>query len=138
MKLIGIFSLLFFCAFSQAQELQEYGIPIPEVRSSLSNLKEIKSETNFVLTEVDLSRDLRREAFRDQFSMVLEEKPKYKTVTPNYNIAIPESNVKVYINAFNTDRLNNRTYTSGIKNNAYKDASTYSGLFCPQTGQRIF
>ena len=123
---------------SPAQEFVDYSIPVIELKPTLSYIKEIKSETNFQLTEIDLTRDLRKEALKDQPSMMIVEKPKYKTIQGNYNVAIPDSNFKVYVNQFNTDRLNNRVYTSGLQNNAYKDASAYSGLFCPVTSQRIY
>ena len=74
----------------------------------------------------------------EQLLLKMDEKPKYKSIQGNYNVAIPDSNFKVYVNQFNTDRLNNRVYTSGLQNNAYKDASAYSGLFCPVTSQRIY
>ena len=141
MKYVVFTILLMFSFISKAQEFVDYSIPVTELKPALSFIKEIKSETNFQLTEIDLTRDLRKESLKDQPSMMIVEKPKYKSIQVNYNVAIPDSNFKVYVNQFNTNRLNNRVYTSGLQNNAYKDASENTFLFYPvqyRSGETIY
>ncbi|WP_024769267.1 hypothetical protein [Aquimarina macrocephali] len=94
------------------------------------NKKELKTK-KYQLQEVDLTVDLRQQAFKKSYTMYIDS-PKYKDISSKYNVAIPQpktSGFRLSGNGYNTN-----TNIGGIKNTAYKDASLYSGAFCPITG----
>ncbi|WP_074406414.1 MULTISPECIES: hypothetical protein [Aquimarina] len=125
--LIGSIS---FLSYGQEDAIQTIAIEWEQLSAPLVMHKKEVETQKYQLQEVDLTVDLRQQAFKKSYTMYIDT-PKYKNISSKYNVAIPQpktSGFRVYGNGYNP---NNK---GGIKNTAYKDASLYSGAFCPITG----
>ncbi len=128
--LIGSIS---FLSYGQEDAIQTIAIAIEWEQLSaplVMHKKEVETQ-KYQLQEVDLTVDLRQQAFKKSYTMYIDT-PKYKDISSKYKIAIPQpktSGFRVYGNGYNFN-----TNKGGIKNTAYKDASLYSGTFYPITG----
>lgn len=127
---------LFFLLTAQvfySQENPQYELSWKTSVPALShiNKQEIKT-TKYHLMEIDLAVDLRKQALHQDSSPITLSQNQF--ITSSYNVAIPKNQFKVSINGNNSYNPNN----GGIKNNAYKDASLYSGAFCPITGILVY
>ncbi|TPN89032.1 hypothetical protein [Aquimarina algicola] len=141
MKGFCIFLFLGFgICYSYAQENKIAPIAIEwEVLSSpLRMTPQEISTTNTVyhLQEVDLSIDLRKKALRNEEFMFVKASPVQSNSDKyNFTVSKPKKSSGFSISGrSNLSSLQNNTNSGEIKNTAYKDASLYSGAFCPITG----
>ncbi|WP_299241260.1 hypothetical protein [uncultured Aquimarina sp.] len=111
-----------------------YTIEHREITPSLSFIKPIVSVGTYQLMEIDLSVDLRKQHLKNDTPILLL--PENKFIQSDYAVAIPstvKSNARITITGnggYNSSNTNN----GGVKNTAYRDASTYTGIYCPVTG----
>ncbi|MDY8135673.1 hypothetical protein [Aquimarina sp. 2201CG5-10] len=110
-----------------------YTIEFEESIPSLSYVSKNIQTQKYELMEIDLSVDLRKQELGDKASMLIL--PKNNFIQPNYTVAIPtqsqpNSNFRITGNG----GFGSSTSNGGVRNTVYKDASLYSGAFCPITG----
>ncbi|UZO79525.1 hypothetical protein NBT05_11195 [Aquimarina sp. ERC-38] len=104
----------------------EYTIQQP----SLSYLKSIPLST-FTLMEIDLSVDLRRQAFQNRTPYLYESKNPH--VIEQFSVRLPTQILnKTTITGRN--RLDFTVNRGSVRNSVYKDASFYTGAYNPFTG----
>jgi len=120
------------------QNTEYYIIDIKEIKPSLSFLnREITSINNHTLPEIDLGIDIRKQGLQDESSIMLEL-PKNRFIQPDYVLSIPKTpkrNFTISGGLYSNISNSNNTGSNGnIKNIAYKDASLYTGIYCPLTG----
>ncbi|GAA4271767.1 hypothetical protein U6A24_14355 [Aquimarina gracilis] len=134
--LVFIFSLLSFLSFGQERTIQTISIELEQLTAPLSLVDTDVINNKYQLMEVDLSVDLRKQYLKKNTPLMLL--PENKFIQQNYNVAIPGAPTNqrkvgftISGNGYNSSLNRN---TGDIKNNAYKDASLYSGAFCPITG----
>ncbi|WP_299311900.1 hypothetical protein [uncultured Aquimarina sp.] len=109
-----------------------YTIEHKEITPSLSFIRPTISASNYQLMEINLSIDLRKQYLKNDTPILLL--PENKFIQSDYAVSIPTTatkrNAKITITGNGGYNSNN----SGIKNTAYKDASAYTGIYCPVTG----
>jgi len=114
-----------------------YTLEHREITPSLSYIREIISTGNYFLMEINLSVDLRKQHLKNEAPILLL--PENKFIQSNYAFSLPstenqnQNNLRFTITGnggYNTNNSGN----GNIKNNAYRDASTYTGIYCPVTG----
>lgn len=121
--------------------LSTYTIAQTEIIPSLSFINQYNVSGNYQLMEIDLTRDIRKQHLRPDTPML--QLPENKFIQSDYALAIPTATNSnrngltitgsaggYGINGYNSSTTN----TYGIKNTAYKDASFYTGVYCPVTG----
>ncbi len=132
-----------FCCISYGQETKSKSIIIEiediqleKLGAPLSFITKNTPETSkYQLQKVDLSIDLREQYLRKKNKVTTMYLPENKFVNAKYNVAIPQPQTKrTSFSISGNGYGNSNTNSSGIKNIAYKDASLYSGAFCPITG----
>ncbi|GAA0720358.1 hypothetical protein GCM10009430_20440 [Aquimarina litoralis] len=113
----------------------KYTLEHKEITPSLSYIRKTIATGNYQLMEINLAVDLRKQHLKNETPILLL--PENKFVQSEYNVAIPtatpQSAFRVSITG-NGGYNNSNTSNGGIKNNAYRDASTYTGIYCPVTG----
>jgi len=125
--------------YSQENRILDLNIPIAWEELSaplLINMNRDLAKEKYKLLEVDLSNDLRKQ-YNNNISMMYLPKKQY--IKQQYNVAIPQPTSKPInfgFSAGSVRSLDSNTANGGIKNIAYKDASTFynPGAFCPLTG----
>ncbi|TSE04070.1 MULTISPECIES: hypothetical protein [Aquimarina] len=121
-----------FLSYAQENPIQTISIEWEQLSAPISFANKALPTTTYQLMEVNLDIDLRQQALRKPATMFLEL-PKSKIVSPKYSVAIPQpktSGFTISGSGYNP----NTNAAGGIKNIAYKDASLYSGAYCPITG----
>ncbi len=129
-----VIGFLSFLSYAQEKTIQSISIEWEQLSAPLSFTNKESINTKYQLLEVDLSVDLRKQYLKKNTSFM--QLPENKFVQPEYNVAIPHPNQRkvgftISGNGYSPNLSGN---TGGIKNTAYKDASLYSGAFCPITG----
>jgi len=117
-----------------AKDISNYTITYREIIPSLSFITQTIATGNYYLMEINLSVDLRKQHLKNDSPILLL--PENKFVQSEYAIAIPtatKNNNNARITLTGSGGYNN-TNNGGIKNNAYRDASTYAVIYCPVTG----
>ncbi|WP_405206808.1 hypothetical protein [Aquimarina sp. LLG6339-5] len=115
----------------------QYTLEHKEITPSLSYIRELISTGNYVLMEINLSVDLRKQHLENETPILLL--PENKFVQSNYAFSLPnnanqnQNNLRFTITGNGGYNANN-SGKGGVKNNAYRDASTYTGIYCPVTG----
>ncbi len=131
--LIACFSLT---AYGQENITDKISIPWEELSAPLIITKNELKTKKYQLQEVDLSVDLRQQYLRKNTFSIMHL-PQNKFIQAEYNAFILQPKktnsvgFKISGNGYNASNLNNN---GRLKNTAYKDASLYSGAFCPITG----
>lgn len=121
-----------FISYAQENPIQTIAIEWEQLSAPLSNANKELKTTTYQLMEVNLDVDLRQQGLRKQATMFLDL-PKSKAISSKYNVAIPQPKLSGFT-VFGSGYNPNTNTTGGIKNTAYKDASLYSGAYCPITG----
>ncbi len=121
-----------FLSYAQENLIQSISIEWEQLSAPISFANKELKTSSYQLMEVNLDIDLRQQALRKPATMFLES-PKSKAISPKYNIGIPQSKTSGFSISGRGYNPNANT-TGGIKNIAYKDASLYSGTYCPITG----
>ncbi|KAA1245059.1 hypothetical protein [Aquimarina sp. RZ0] len=117
-----------------------YTITQREIVPSLSFIKQYAVTENYQLMEVDLTKDIRKQHLRPDTPML--RLPENKFIQSDYTIAIPTATNREHTGltisgsagGYGFNGYNFSTNNTGIKNSAYKDASLYTGVYCPVTG----
>ncbi|MBQ0733185.1 hypothetical protein [Aquimarina celericrescens] len=129
--LIGSIS---FLSYGQENNIKSITIAWEQLGAPLSLVNDNSNINTYQLLEVDLSVDLRQQYLKKNASPMMLL-PDNKSIQSEYNFSFPQpkkGNVGFSVsgNGYNA----NVNSTGEIKNTAYKDASLYSGAFCPITG----
>jgi len=121
-----------------AKRSLNYVLIYQEITPSLSYIRQGIVTGNHTLIEVNLAVDIRKQHLEKDTPMLLL--PENKFVQSEYDVAIP-SNLQTNTNNLQLRITGSGGYSSrstnnpgGIKNNAYRDASTYTRIYCPVTG----
>ncbi|AXT54991.1 hypothetical protein D1815_04180 [Aquimarina sp. AD1] len=120
-----------------ADNSSQYTLEHKEITPSLSYIRELISTGNYVLMEINLSIDLRKQHLENETPILLL--PENKFIQSDYAFSLPNStnqnqnNLRFTITG-NGGYNTNNTGKGSVKNNAYRDASTYTGIYCPVTG----
>ncbi|WP_299216714.1 hypothetical protein [uncultured Aquimarina sp.] len=115
----------------------QYALEHKEITPSLSYLREIISTGNYFLMEINLAVDLRKQHLKKDTPILML--PENKFIQSDYAFTLPstttqnQNNLRFTITGNGGYNANNNGKGS-IKNNAYRDASTYTGIYCPVTG----
>ncbi|PKV51101.1 hypothetical protein ATE84_3170 [Aquimarina sp. MAR_2010_214] len=120
-----------FSSYGQENVIHAISIKWEQLSAPLSITKNEHKIEKYQLQKVDLTIDLRQQAFKKSYTMYIDT-PKYKDISSKYNVTTPQpktSGFRVYGNGYTPN-----TNIGGIKNTAYKDASLYRGTFYPITG----
>ncbi len=127
-------SSISFLSYGQENTIRPITIALEYLSAPLVISQKETTAQKYKLLEVDLSVNLREQYLRKNKSMMYLPEKQY--IQPEYNVAIPQSNSdsKVGFTISGNGYNSNLNTTGGIKNTAYKDASLYSGAFCPITG----
>ncbi|MDH7445760.1 hypothetical protein [Aquimarina sp. 2201CG14-23] len=119
-----------------SEEELYYVIELKEITPSLSFINQRIATGNYQLMEIDLTIDLRTQHLRKDSTDFLQL-PENKYIQSDYALAIPsglnERRGRITITGsggYNSSSTNN----GGIKNTAYRDAGSYTGIYCPVTG----
>ncbi|MEW7291908.1 hypothetical protein [Aquimarina sp. 2304DJ70-9] len=130
--LIGTIS---FLTYGQENTITSITIAWEQLNTPLSLVKEeSKAVDKYKLIEIDLSIDLREQYYMKKNTAPIMYLPRNKFVSTSYNIAIPQPKTGSIGFTVSGNGYNSNNNAGGIKNTAYKDASLYSGAFCPITG----
>lgn len=132
--LILIISILSFSTYSQEKTIKSISIEWEKLGAPLSLINKEIVNNKYQLMEVDLSIDLRKQYLKKNSTSSFMMLPENKFIQSEYNVAIPQSNQRNVGFTISGYGYNGNRNTGGIKNNAYKDASLYSGAYCPITG----
>ncbi|WP_299437080.1 hypothetical protein [uncultured Aquimarina sp.] len=113
-----------------------YTLEHREITPSLSYISQRIATGNYYLMEINLAVDLRRQHLKNDAPVLLL--PENKFIQSDYSVALPtttsvQNNFRVSITG-NGGYNSSNTSNGGIKNNAYRDASSYTGIYCPVTG----
>ncbi|SEK55850.1 hypothetical protein SAMN04487910_0816 [Aquimarina amphilecti] len=120
-----------------AENNTQYDIAHKEIIPSLSHVREIISTGNYVLMEINLAVDLRKQHLSNETPILLL--PENKFIQSDYAFNLPgttnqnQNNLRFTITG-NGGYNTNNSGKGNIRNNAYRDASTYTGIYCPATG----
>ncbi|MBW1297244.1 hypothetical protein GBO31_17150 [Aquimarina litoralis] len=113
----------------------KYSLEHQEITPALSYIRQIIATGNYQLMEINLAVDIRKQHLDNETPILLL--PENKFVQSEYNIAFPtavqQGALRVSITG-NGGYNSSNTSNGGIKNTAYRDASTYTGIYCPVTG----
>ncbi len=127
--------------YSQENRTLDLYIPISweQLSAPLSiDMKQKVVTKKYTLLEVDLSKDLRKQ-YKNDNGLSMMYLPKKQYIKQHYDVAIPQPTLKAVnftISGGSTRSAQSNTVNKGIKNIAYKDASTFydPAAFCPITG----
>ncbi len=114
-----------------------YTLEHKEITPSLSYLHQKIITGSFYLMEIDLTVDLRNQHLKNKTPILLL--PENRFIQSDYSVAIPtteRNSARITITG-NGGYNSSSSNSGGIKNNAYRDASTYTGIYCPVTGLRL-
>ncbi len=128
--LIASFSLV---SFGQENATPTIVIAWEQLSAPLLIHPKKESVEKYELLKVDLSVDLRKQYLKEN-SLPIMYLPENQYVEQEYTIAFPQSNTNTPNFTISGNGYNSNSNNGGIKNTAYKDASLYSGAFCPITG----
>ncbi|MHA7059134.1 hypothetical protein ACWGOQ_0018045 [Aquimarina sp. M1] len=112
-----------------------YSIVHKEIIPSLSHTRPEISIGHYRLMEINLAVDLRKQRLKDETPILLL--PENKFIQSDYAVSIPtktKNDINITITGNGNGGYNSNTTSGGVKNTAYKDASTYTGIYCPVTG----
>lgn len=124
-----------------SDEHAQYRIPQIKIIPSLSYIRQIAPQ-NYQLMEINLDIDLRKKENRNHTPIL--QLPENQFIQSEYSATLsvaPKTNTRSFrvtggvgydSTFYNNQRSNNSN--GGIKNNAYKDVSLYTGIYCPATG----
>ncbi len=130
--LIALITSISFLSYGQENAIHSIAIEWEQLSAPLSVAKkELKTE-KYQLLEVNLTIDLREQYLRKNTSIMYL--PPNQFVQSKYNVAIPQPKTSKMGFTVSGNGNTNLNTTGRIKNIAYKDASLYSGAFCPITG----
>jgi len=120
---------------TQLSEINDrYTIEHREIIPSLSFISQRIATSNHYLMEINLAVDLRRQHLKNDAPILLL--PENKFIQSDYAVSFPtstQSNFRVTVTG-NGGYNSSNTSNGGIKNNAYRDAASYTGIYCPVTG----
>lgn len=121
-----------------AKRSLDYTLIYQEIVPSLSYIRKGIATGNYTLMEVNLAVDIRKQHSEKDTPLLLI--PENKFVQSEYHVAIPSTiqnntnNMQLRITGSGGYNRRSTNNTGGVKNNAYRDASTYTGIYCPVTG----
>ncbi len=125
-----------FLSYSQENAIKSIAIEWEQLSTPLSLVKEeSKAVGKYQLLEIDLSVNLREQYYMRKNTAPIMYLPENKFVSTSYNVAIPQPKTSSIGFTISGNGYNSNNNSGGIKNTAYKDASLYSGPYCPITGQ---
>lgn len=115
----------------------KYVLEHKEITPSLSFISQRIVTGDYYLMEINLSIDLRTQHLRKDNTPFLQL-PENNFIQSSYALAIPnslqeEKSFRITITG-NGGYNSSNTSNGGIKNNAYRDAGSYTGIYCPVTG----
>ncbi|WP_062058465.1 hypothetical protein [Aquimarina longa] len=126
-----------FLSYGQENSIQTIHIEWEQLSAPLVLHKKENNTITYQLLEVNLDIDLRQEALRDDSSMMMITSSKKQNDTSRYNIVVSKPKTSSF--TIQSNGYNPNINTNGIKNTAYKDASSYSNsFFCPATRRPIY
>jgi hypothetical protein len=101
------------------------------------NKKELITE-KYTLQKVDLTIDLRQQAFKKKYTMYIEL-PKYKNLSSKHTTIIsPKSKTSGFTITGNVYGINKPSLSGNLKNTAYKDAGIYTGTYFSTVRQNYY
>ncbi len=118
-----------FSSYGQENVIHAISIEWEQLSAPLSIAENEYKTNKYQLLEVDLTVDLRQQAFRKSYTMYIDP-PKYKDISSKYTITSPRQKTSGFTitGSRNTSNVNN-ILGGGLKNTAYKDANPYNGAY---------
>ena len=113
-------------------QFQRFIISWEIISPSLSYIREVQP-THHELMEIDLSVDLRKQAYENKTPLLITEKKKTYDIS-KLRIFRPTNEYRSGVIITGRRRLDYSVYRGEVKNTVYKDASFYTGAYNPFTG----